>query len=73
VLSQAQAFVGSHGDLAILAAFCGTPAATYHSERLPVDELDRLQAASASGGWGAVTAQSARKFKRVRVPEGVHA
>jgi hypothetical protein len=73
VLAQAEAFVGSHGDLAILAAFSGTPAVTYHSERLPADHLDRLQVASASAGWGTLTAQSARRFKRVRVPVGVTA
>ena len=67
-LAQARAFVGSHGDLAILAAFCGTPVRSYHSERLPGDQLDRLQAASQSGGWGTVAVERARRFKGVRLP-----
>jgi hypothetical protein len=71
-IAQARAFVGSHGDLAILASFCGTPAMTYHSERLPVDQVDRLQAA-ASSGWAGLTVQRAHRFKGVRLPIKAHA
>jgi hypothetical protein len=71
VVTHARAFVGSYGDLAVLAASCGIPVRTYHSERLPVDQLDRLQLASASAGWGAVTVERARRFKGVRLPVGV--
>jgi hypothetical protein len=73
VLARARAFIGSHGDLAILAAFCGTPVVTYHSERLPVGQLETFQAASASAGWGAMTVQRAHRFKGVRLPVKVHA
>ena len=68
VLARAKAFVGSHGDLAVLASACGIPARTYHSERLPVDQLERLQAVAASAGWGALTVERARRFKGLRLP-----
>ena len=67
-VAQATSFVGSHGDLAILAAFCGTPALTYHSERLPADRLDRLQVAATTAGWAPVTVERARRFKGLKVP-----
>jgi hypothetical protein len=73
VMAHAGAFIGSHGDLAVLAASCGIPVTTYHSERLPVDQVDRLQSAAASAGWGAVTVERARRFKGVRLPVGVSA
>lgn len=72
-LARARAFFGPFGDLAILSAAYGTPATVYHSERLPLDQADRLQAASAAGGWGQVTVERARRFKRVRLPRKVHA
>jgi hypothetical protein len=72
-LACARAFVGGYGDLAILAAFCGTPSTVYHSKRLPDEQFDRLQAAAASGGWAPVTLERARRFKGVRLPEDVHA
>jgi hypothetical protein len=64
-LAQADAFVGSYGDLAILAAFCGTSGVAYHSEKLPVDAVDRLQAASTSAGWGHLAVEQARRFRGV--------
>jgi len=70
-LARARAFFGPYGDLAILSAAYGTPATVYHSERLPLDQVDRLQAASASGGWGTVSVERARRFKRVRLPQKV--
>ena len=73
VIGQAAAFVGGHGDLAILAAFCGTPALVYHSERLPPDHLDRLQVAATTAGWAPVTVERARRFKGVRMPVKAHA
>jgi hypothetical protein len=73
VLARASAFVGSHGDLGVMASFCGTPAFTYHSERLPVDQLERLEAATAQAGWGAVTLQRSHRFKRVHLPRKAHA
>jgi hypothetical protein len=72
-LARARAFFGAYGDLAILAAAHGVPATVYHSERLPVDQVDRLQAASETGGWGIVTVERARRFKRVRLSKKVHA
>jgi hypothetical protein len=59
VIARARAFVGGFGDLAILAAFCGTPVTAYHSERLPVDQFERVQAAAPSG-WGTLTLERAR-------------
>jgi hypothetical protein len=73
VLTRAKAFVGSHGDLAVMASFCGISALTYHSERLPVDQLERLQAASAQAGWGTVTLQRSHRFKGVHLPRKAHA
>ena len=73
VLAKARAFVGGCGDLAILAVFCGTPATAYHSERLPVDQFERVQTLSASGGWGALNVERARGFKGVRLPMKAHA
>jgi len=73
VLARARAFVGGFGDLAILAAFCGTPATVYHSKRLPDDLLDRLHAAATAGRWAPVTIERARRFKGVRLPETAHA
>jgi len=66
-VAQANAFVGSYGDLAILAAFCGTPVTAYHSERLPADHPDRVQSAAAAG-WGSVTVERARRFKGLKLP-----
>jgi hypothetical protein len=71
VLARARAFVGGYGDLAILAAFCGTPATVYHSKRLPDDQVERLHTAAASG-WAPVNVERARRFKGLRFPEGVH-
>jgi hypothetical protein len=67
VLSQASAFLGGYGDLSMLSAFCGVPTVAYHTDRLPEDGADRLVAA-ASGGWGAVSIQRARRFKGIRLP-----
>ena len=71
-LARARAFAGAYGELAILAAAYGTPATVYHSERLPGDQLNQLQAATA-GGWGTVTVERARRFKRVRLAEKAYA
>jgi len=57
----------------VMASFCGTPALTYYSERLPIDQLERLEAASALAGWGTVTLQRSHRFKRVHLPRKVHA
>jgi hypothetical protein len=45
----------------------------YHTERLPEDGTDRLQAAATSGEWAAVTVQRARRFKGIRFPADVKA
>ena len=71
-LVQARAFTGSHGDLGVLAAFCGTPSTTYHSERLPADIVERVQTATPAG-WGALTVERARRFKGVRLTMKAHA
>lgn len=72
VLARARAFVGAYGDLAILASSCGTPVTAYHSEKLPAGQADRLNAAAAAG-WGPVTIERARRFKRLQLPVKVHA
>ncbi len=72
-LERVSAFVGAYGDMAILAAFCGTPAITYHSERLPAGQIERLEAAAATAGWGTVTTERAKRFKRLRLPVKVRA
>jgi hypothetical protein len=71
VIARARTFVGGFGDLAILAAFCGKPVTAYHSERLPVDQFDRVQAGRASG-WGALTVERAR-VKGLKQPVKAHA
>jgi hypothetical protein len=68
VLSRASAFFGGYGDLSMLAAYCGVPAVAYHTDRLPEDSADRLQAAATSGEWAAVSIQRARRFKGIRFP-----
>ena len=55
-LARARTFVGGFGDLSVVAAACGTPVTAYHSERVPVDQQERLETAAASG-WGAVSVQ----------------
>jgi len=72
VVARARAFVGSHGGLAVAAAFCGTPALTYHSDRIPVDQMEQLEAA-ARAGWGRVTLERTHRFKRVHLPREAHA
>jgi hypothetical protein len=72
VIAHARAFVGSHGGLAVAAAFCGTPALTYHSDRIQVDQMERLEAA-AQAGWGRVTLERTHRFKRVHLPRESHA
>jgi hypothetical protein len=71
VVARARAFVGGFGDLAILAAFCGRPVTAYHSERLPADQFERVQAAAPSG-WGTLTLERAR-VKGLRQPLKAHA
>jgi hypothetical protein len=68
VLARASAFFGGYGDLSMLAACCGVPAVAYHTDRLPEDGVDRLQAAATAGEWAAVTIQRARRFKGIRFP-----
>jgi hypothetical protein len=72
VVARARAFIGSHGGLAVAAAFCGTPAVTYHSDRIPVDQMERLEAA-AQAGWGRVTLERTHRFKQVHLPRETHA
>jgi len=72
VVARARAFVGGHGGAAVVAAFCGTPAFTYHSDRIPVDQMERLEAAAAHAGWGRVTLQRTHRFKRVHLPREAH-
>jgi hypothetical protein len=67
-LAQARTLVGGFGDTTILAAFCGTPAVAYHSERLRPDCTEELQLAAKSA-WGAVDVQRASRFKGVRLPK----
>ena len=71
VLARAETFVGSHGDLAILAAAHGTAVVSYQSEKVPPVQLEQLHAAQALGGWGAVSVERARRFKGVRIPREV--
>jgi hypothetical protein len=73
VLARAAAFVGSYGDLAVMAAFCGTTVLAYHDERMPPDHADRLAVAAASAGWGAVSLERARRFKDLHLPVKMHA
>jgi hypothetical protein len=72
-LAVAAAFVGGYGDLAVLAAFCGTAVLAYHDEKMPPDQTDRLAAAAASAGWGAVTLERARRFKELHLPATLQA
>jgi len=71
-LARAKAFVGGHGGAAVVAAFCGTPALTYHSDRIPADQTERLEAA-VHAGWGRVTLQRTHRFKGVHLPREAHA
>ena len=71
-LARARAFVGGHGGAAVVAAFCGTPALTYHSDRIPADQMERLEAA-VQAGWGRVTLQRTHRFKGVHLPREAHA
>ena len=72
-LAGAAAFAGAYGDLAVLAAFCGTAVLAYHDEKMPPDQVDRLAAAAASAGWGAVTLERARRFKELHLPATLQA
>jgi hypothetical protein len=45
----------------------------YHSERLPSDTPDRLQAAADAAGWGAVSIERARRFKAAKPAVGASA
>jgi hypothetical protein len=67
-LARARVFVGGHNDLAVLAAFCSTPALTYHSKRMEPDRGDRLVDVAATGGWAPVSIERTRRFKGVRLP-----
>ena len=69
-IAQARAFVGGFGDLAVLAAFCGVPAYTFHSEGLPPGLLDLIGVAGARGGWGRVSAEPVEQYERLRLPKG---
>jgi hypothetical protein len=67
-IASAAAFVGGYGDLAVLAAFCGTPVLAYHDEKMPSDHAERLAAFAASAEWGPVTLERARRFKELHLP-----
>jgi hypothetical protein len=67
-LARATVLVGGYGDLSVIAAFCGTPVLAYHDEKMPPDHVERLAAAAASAGWGAVTLERARRFKELHLP-----
>lgn len=73
VLARAAAFVGAHGDLAVLAAACGVPVVSYQSEKIAAGQLEQLQALATSAEWGGVSVERARRFKGVRLPVGVRA
>jgi hypothetical protein len=68
-MTFASAFVGSHGDLAVLASFCGTPVVSYQTERLPTDQAERLEYVAAHAGWGPVSVRRAHRFKGVQLPK----
>ena len=68
VLAQAKGYIGPYGDLAVLAAFCGTAVTAYHSERIADEQVERLQQAAGSAGWGEVVLQRSTRFKKVRFP-----
>ena len=72
-LANAAAFVGGYGDLAVLAAFCGTSVLAYHDEKMPPDHAERLAAFAASAGWGPVTLERARRFKELHLPATLQA
>jgi hypothetical protein len=61
VLARARKFVGAYGDMAVLAASCGTAVTAYYGGRVPADHTERLAVAVASGGWGAVSLKRARQ------------
>jgi hypothetical protein len=70
-LARASAFVGSHGDLAVLASFCGTPVVSYQTDRLPIDQAERLEYVAAQGGWAPVSIRRAHRFKGVQLPKKI--
>lgn len=67
VLREARTLVGGFGDATAMAAFAGTPAIAYHSERLPPDCVERLRQATGAA-WGPVEVQRSGRFKGVRLP-----
>jgi len=71
VIARARSFVSGFGDMTIMAAFCGVQATAYYSDRLPVDQPERLTQAEKSG-WGNVALLRAR-VKQPRVAEGADA
>jgi hypothetical protein len=73
VVARARTLVGGFGDATALAAFCGTPAVAYHSEKLPTDFAERLQHAAAHHGWAPVDVQRVGRFKGVRLPREMSA
>lgn len=73
VMAHARAFVGGFGDLAVLAAFCGVPAYTFHSESIPPEALGCIRAAGERGGWGWVSTELVEQFERFRLPKRVPA
>jgi hypothetical protein len=54
--------------MAVLAAACGTPATGYHSERLPLDQVQTVHTTAASAGWAPVSIERSRRFKGLRLP-----
>lgn len=68
VLTRATGFIGSFGDLAVLASSCGTSVIAYHSDRLPEDVRTRLEFVAAHAGWGATVFRRAQRFKDVNLP-----
>ena len=67
-IARARAFVGGFGDFAVLAAFCGVPALTFHSEDLPPEPLGVLRAASERSGWSLPSIERVERFERLRLP-----
>lgn len=73
VMAHARAFVGGFGDLAVLAAFCGVPAYTFHSESIPAEAIGLIRAAGERSGWGRVSVESVEQIERLRLPKRVSA
>jgi hypothetical protein len=70
ILAGAEAYVGSYGDLAVLASYSGVPAYAFDAEPEP-PVVQSLLSEVERAGWGRITLQLVEKAPQFTLPATV--